>query len=73
MSFIDGDYRDYMKTYDNQSVNPQCTCNPCHYTKENLVATREIPFSVLTELRGTVMSAGYYDIEIEQGTTGLLM
>jgi|TARA_B100001741_G_C16462541_1_gene555892 hypothetical protein len=55
MSFIDGDYRDYMKTCDNPNCEcPGCTCDPCKCTKEEPCgcAKGTMPFSVLTELRG---------------------
>ena len=55
MSFIDGDYRDYMKTCDNPKCEcPQCTCDPCTCTEENPCGCEKgtMPFSVLTELRG---------------------
>ena len=36
MSFVDGDYRDYMKTCDNPECKClECKCDPCNCTVEN--------------------------------------
>ena len=36
MSFVDGDYRDYMKTCDNPECKClECKCDPCYCTVEN--------------------------------------
>ena len=50
MSFINGDYRDYMNNCKNPSCKCEnCTCDPCDCTEENPCVCN---FKKLSELRG---------------------